>query len=218
MASEESGRTTWLWVAGAVVVALVVGAVVYVTRPKTEYSGPKDAPRILIIGDSITQLAQADIDKTFGGKTRLLVHAKWGKRSDQMLAPLKDGLNDPAGRPAAVILNLGTNDALQHRDAATADYLKAVQAAEKAPCVVLTNITALPTPADNAVADELNATMSKLAASQPKVHIADWRSLATSNPQLMVPPDNFHPTVSGRTALAELYLQSLRSCPNHPVP
>lgn len=216
MASSKTGTNVWKWWAAAVVLVILVVATLIVTRPESKYSGPKGAPRVLVVGDSITVLSGGAIKQTLGTKDRLRIEAQFGKRTDEMLSRLKGGMDDPSGKPAAIILNLGTNDALQKRPTAEADYLKLVHAAEEAPCIVLTTINVQGDPAAGEVVRRLNAITNVIATGNPKVRVADWQQIITSNPQLLLPNDQVHPGAEGSQVLADLYARTLPGCPNHP--
>jgi len=217
VASSSKRTRAWRWWAAAVVLVALIVATLIFTRPPSKYSGPEGAPRVLVVGDSITVLSTGAIRQTLGSKARLRIEAQFGKRTDEMVSRLKSGIDDPAGKPAAIIINLGTNDALQKRPTAEADYLNLVHAAEKAPCIVLTTVNVQGDPAGGEVVRRLNAMTNSIAAGNPKVRVADWQQIITSNPQLLLPNDQVHPGVEGSQALADLYARTLSGCPNHPV-
>src|SRR5437879_6309361 len=86
----------------AVVVAVVVTLVVVAAQPSS--------PTIPVVGDSIMFYAGRDISAALGTGYDVDVHAGIGKRIDQMLPTVRDSTRDS---PWAVVVDLGTNDALQ---------------------------------------------------------------------------------------------------------
>lgn len=218
MASTNSNSQVRAALAAALLIALVVVVARLVGRPGSKYVGPKGAPRVLVVGDSITAMSNGNIQQALGNKVRLRFEAQWGKRSDEMRGRLEAGLDDSAGRPAAVIMNLGTNDALQHRPSAVTDYQRTFAKAQRVGCVVLVTVNVRNDPAAAVVATEIDSAIGRLAADRPNVRVADWKALVDANPGLLRDGDEVHPGPNGALVLADLYQRTLRSCPNHPIP
>src|SRR5947207_10610655 len=90
--------------AGVAMVAVVGMLVAIVVRPSSS--------TVPVVGDSITFFAGRDISAALGSGYHADVHAGIGKRIDQMLPTVRDVMRD---HPLAVVVDLGTNDALQAR-------------------------------------------------------------------------------------------------------
>ncbi|HTD50912.1 MAG TPA: hypothetical protein VK771_09950, partial [Acidimicrobiia bacterium] len=65
---------------------------------------------VSVVGDSITVVARPDISSALAGSYDTNVHGIWGQRIDQMLPTLSAVLRQ---HPSAVVVNLGSNDAIQ---------------------------------------------------------------------------------------------------------
>ncbi len=216
MSNRKSSTSAWIaGIAAVVVVAALVGLVVYLNKPSSTYRGPARAPRVLVVGDSITVLSASAIQKALDQQVRLRIEAKFGQRTDQMLGRLESGITDPEGRPAAIIVNLGTNDALQQHPDPAKNFLRIATKADSAPCLVLTTVNVRKDPKAQRVVDIVNNTLGAFAFTHPNVRIADWKRVVQAHPDYLLPGDQVHPNAQGQTALAQLYVQALRSCPNH---
>src|SRR5438094_474710 len=109
-------------------VAVVALVFVVLTRPSSS--------TVPVVGDSITFFAGRDISAALGSGYHADVHAGIGKRIDQMLPTVRDVMRD---HPLAVVVDLGTNDALQaqtHPNWQTG-FRQMIAALSPAQCVVL---------------------------------------------------------------------------------
>ena len=88
----------------ALVIALVVFASVW-TRDRRRVTA-----NTAIVGDSITVLIQDELHHRLGTRYNADVRARSGARIDEMLEPLRAALRN---NPRDVVVNLGTNDALE---------------------------------------------------------------------------------------------------------
>jgi lysophospholipase L1-like esterase len=190
-----SGRRTWIAV--AVVVALIVGAVALWPR--------SHGPKVAVVGDSITVFARHDLNHALDSAYDVKTSAVMGQRIDQMLAPLQ---HDLKSHPRAVVVNLGTNDVLQarlHPDWRTG-FNAMIALVASTPCVVLTTISTLATTSAAAVpsvATDINAAIIGAAASHPNFHVLDWNGIVHGpNGIALLIPDRIHPSGPGSRIIA----------------
>lgn len=134
-------------------------------------------PDVVVVGDSITDLASGSIEAALAPKYHPILVYHDGMRIDQMLPPLALALSADA-HVSAVVENLGTNDALQGGRYADwrASWTRLRSMTAKVPCVVLTTIN--PT-ADaygkRSIASAINRDVDQLAKSDPKRYkVVDW--------------------------------------------
>jgi lysophospholipase L1-like esterase len=182
--------------------------------------GSGNAPVVTVVGDSITVLSAPGVEAELGGYA-LYIRAEDGKRIDQMVPVLAAELRrDPRG----VVINLGTNDAIQART--HPDWLSgfnAVWALVRArPCVVFVTVS---TNADilgrHLVAVDINHAIGRLAARNRNVRIVDWNAAVHADPSLLAsrnpPADHIHPyTARAWRWLGIRYRSALLSCGLHP--
>ncbi len=140
-------------------------------------------------------------------------------RIDQMLVPVASDLQDN-GPTAAVVINLGTNDAIAGGNSAPAmasfDQLLATVGSVR--CVVLTTIG--PFADDRGGSDvgaTLNRRMADLVAGDPRRYkLVDWnRFLGTLGPgtrQHYLQSDLIHETPAGARWIAASDAAALRTC------
>jgi hypothetical protein len=134
-------------------------------------------PYVIVVGDSITDLASGSIQSALDPKYQSVLVYKDGQRIDQMLPGLNLAM---AAHPTtkAVVENLGTNDALQGGRQADwrASWARLMSSTSKVPCVVLTTIN-LSSDAygGRPVATGINRDIKKLATSHPtRYKVVDW--------------------------------------------
>jgi lysophospholipase L1-like esterase len=168
-------------------------------------------------------LATPNIREALSGTYDETIIAENGQRVAEMTPRLQQAIDDDA--PAAVIVNLGTNDAVQGRSSARAvsDFERLVETTAEVPCVVLTTLsTTLDASFENSVATELNARIRKLRANDPnRYQVVDWDA-AVSAPggaaRLMADPasgisDGVHENATaGRQWFADEYVEALSRC------
>jgi hypothetical protein len=175
-------------------------------------------PSVVFDGDSITVLATPAIHQLLDPSYDVDVLAVDGIRINQSLPALESALKL---HPSAVVLNLGTNDALQggtHPDWVSS-WDELIRITRSTPCVVLTTIN----PAADAlthrpIATSINADIRALAARDPKKYkVADWsrflgRHVSTQRTYLRAEPILIHPTPAGAVKLAALDQNALAKC------
>ena len=119
------------------------------------------------------------------------------------------------------LINLGTNDVLQHVPTAqsTAGLQQMVSDFSSASCVHLVTINThlkLPDTQYHAGAVALNDAIAKLAADNGNVDVIDWDAInadaiTKSNPNGLT-FDGVHPTADGQSQLESAYSDALEKC------
>ena len=175
-------------------------------------------PSVVFDGDSITVLATPAIHQLLDPSYDVEVLAVIGIRIDQSLPALESALRF---HPDAVVVNLGTNDALQggaHPDWVSS-WDKLIRITRNTPCVVLTTINpAADSLSHRPIATRINADIRALAARDPKKYkVADWsgflsRHLRNQRTYLLAQPILIHPTPAGAVKLATLDQNALAKC------
>ena len=187
-----------LLLALAVVVAVVILIVAVLARGST--------PTVSIVGDSITFFAGRDITTALGDTYHADVHSGIGKRIDEMLPTLQSAVRH---HPFALVVNLGTNDALQaqtHPDWRTG-FARMIAILAPARCVVLTTVSTLvhDSAAAPAVASDINDAIVAAAAAHANLHVVDWNAAVhgPTGTNLLI-TDRIHPSTAGDLTLAAL--------------
>jgi hypothetical protein len=185
---------------GSAVVMLVAAIALIVLWARS------DQKRVSIVGDSIAFFARADETAALGSAYRVNAQAGIGKRIDEMLPSVRTVARN---HPFAVVVNLGTNDALQatsHPDWRPAFDSMITTLADQH-CVLLTtvNTTMRGEPGVTSVAEGINAAEVAAVASRPNFHIIDWNAvLHAPNGLGFLTSDRVHPNNSGQLRLAAL--------------
>ena len=175
-------------------------------------------PSVVFDGDSITVLATPAIHQLLDPRYDVDVLGVIGIRINESLPALQSALRF---HPDAVVVNLGTNDALQggeHPDWVSG-WDKLIRITRNTPCVVLTTIN----PAADAlshrpIAKRINAAIRRLAAQHPmKYKVADWsgflsRNVRNQRTYLRPEPILIHPTPAGAEKLVTLDQRALAKC------
>jgi lysophospholipase L1-like esterase len=175
-------------------------------------------PSVVFDGDSITVLATPAIHQLLDPSYDVSVLGVIGIRINQSLPALQSALRF---HPDAVVVNLGTNDALQggEHPGWVSGWDKLIRITRNTPCVVLTTIN----PAADAlshrpIARRINAAIRRLAAQHPvKYKVADWsgflrRNIRDQRTYLRAEPSLIHPTPAGAEKLAALDQRALAKC------
>src|SRR5438094_3203328 len=147
-------------------VAVVALVFVVLTRPSSS--------TVPVVGDSITFFAGRDISAALGSGYHADVHAGIGKRIDQMLPVVRDVMRD---HPLAVVVDLGTNDALQaqtHPDWQTG-FQRMIATLSPAQCVMLTTINTLVDDRSGGppVASQINRAIGAAVSTHTNFHVVD---------------------------------------------
>lgn len=178
-----------------------------------------DLPRVSVIGDSMTALAQPDISTELEGTFAVGFVFRISVRIGQMLDLVASDLRDNRPTEAAVI-NLGTNDAIAGGDSAQAlaTFDQLLRTVGPVRCVVLTTIG--PFADDRGRSDvgaSLNRRMDGLVAADPRRYkLVDWsRLLGTLDPEarrFVLQPDQIHETEAGARWIANSDKAALDTC------
>ncbi len=166
--------------------------------------------RVTVIGDSLTVRATTQIRAAFRGD-RISINGENGKRADELVAALKHHL--PAD---VVIVNVGTNDAIQARTHPDwrSGFDEIVSLVENVPCVVFATVSTIVGSAEHStVAAQINAEIRNLARSRSNVRVVDWNA-AVHGPDAKnyLDFDGIHETPAGAEWFADQYARAIRSC------
>lgn len=197
------------WRGGALVVAFfMVMAALLATLGG---SGPT---QVLVVGNSIASLSAAEIETLLSPNYAVQVDAVVGAT---MHAQLPTIISLMATRPDDVVVELGTNDANGMNPDWAAAFDQEVDALRSARCVVLVNVNTNVqppnwSPAQVAVARQLNEAMATVARQHSTFHVLDWDGAVAAHPGAgWVDAGQIHPTPAGRRALAHLIATALRN-------
>jgi hypothetical protein len=194
----------------SVVLVVSVAAIVVVA-----YISSPELGSVAVVGDSITVVAHDDIAASLAGAYSPDFHAIWGQRIDQMLPTL----SVVAGRhPSDVVVNLGSNDAIQaatHPDWQRA-FDQMIEMLAPMHCVVLTTVSTLldVSPGSAPVAADIDAAIVSVASTRPNFHVIDWNAAVHApNGVGLLSADRVHPSPAGQLTLADLIRTALdRDC------
>jgi lysophospholipase L1-like esterase len=192
------------------------------------YSGNQLGPKVGIVGDSITCLSARDIASDFSSAYAYQIGCKDGITISQGTTYAQAIDKSVQGAPAAFIVNLGTNDALQSSHDIGPSNNADIGAAWKAltnlssdlsnvPCVIWVTVSEIPDLYGSHVAEGINDWIGAWTSSHPGNFELDWWSLLLqgNNATLWLSSrDGIHTTEAGQRELASLYLQAVQhDCP-----
>lgn len=164
-----------------------------------------------VVGDSITVMTSDELEAS---EQDWDVEAVIGATAGEMVAPAEQ-LSERS--PDQVVLNVGTNDALQRLpvDRATTDLERLVATFGDARCVHLVTIsTGLPPtgePPSADIAAQINEWIEQRAGGDERLRVIDWDAEVSAEPDLMM-ADRIHPDDSGQERLASMMAEAVRSC------
>jgi GDSL-like Lipase/Acylhydrolase family len=182
--------------------------------------GGSRGPVVAVVGDSITVVSAPGVEAELRGYA-LYMRAVDGKRIDEMVPALRTEMQR---NPKAVVVNLGTNDAMQaqtHPDWLTG-FNSVWDLTRARSCVIFVTVS---TNADylgkSSVAADINHAIRQLAAKHHNVRVVDWNAAVHTDPSLLAsrnpPADRIHPYSSrGWRWLGNHYRSALLSCGVHP--
>lgn len=167
-----------------------------VQQPHTDSGQPK----LGFVGDSITVLSEADINAHYPAYD-VSILAVTGAQARDLVAGVRD---EAATHPAAMIINVGTNDAAHGATDTAAKLDEMVALTSDVPCVVFVTVNA------HNPSWGPNSAMAYNAKIRTFSHVVDWD--AAWNSAWFDYPDNPHPNATGRQALLEAEDQALSEC------
>jgi lysophospholipase L1-like esterase len=161
-------------------------------------------PAVYVVGDSITYLSEASIaaDLSKAGY-QPTIRATPGVKIGQSQAEIASLAQK---QPWTWIIELGTNDAGAQDNVWPEQFLAEWSLVSAAKCVIYVTVSSRA----GSVAQQIDASMQKLAAAHPNVHLLDWGTIEYQNPA-WVTGDGIHPTPAGQAALAALETQTLHN-------
>lgn len=197
-----------LMAAAAVVVAAVAPAA---GAPTTDGSGA-GKPMVGVVGDSITFLIQPALSAALAPTYSYEINGYPGRTIAQQYPVLETMLRDPP-RPRAMIVNLGTNDALRDNVGWPRSFVRQVNALRSTSCVILVNIDqGLDKLFGNRIANRINAAIARTVARHRNFHEIDWNAVLAAHPRRgLLMADHIHPSPAGQRVLVRLYLRALRT-------
>jgi hypothetical protein len=162
------------------------------------------------------RLAIPDIARALDSGYDVTMKARNGQRIDQMLPDLQNALRHH--RPvAAVVENLGTNNAIQadRYKRSLSDFNLFIAETEPVGCVVLTTVsTYLDNLSRGTVARDINTRIRELHRQNPRKYpVVDWDALLHAPQGLLrwsgLPP---HENTAGEQWFADQYAHALQQC------
>jgi lysophospholipase L1-like esterase len=187
-----------------------------VTVPATSTVDGSTVPGrpLTVVGDSLSVLGRKPIRAVLGAAGwDVLVDAFPGRTTADQIPALRYAVGDPR---RAVVIELGTNDALQVADGRIEQRAVLSSIGQALDlfgdrCVVWVVPGRDPegkgARVGAAIADELTAQ----AARRPNLHLADFGAVLEEHPEYLT-DDQVHLTDDGSQALAELMADSVASC------
>jgi lysophospholipase L1-like esterase len=175
---------------------------------------------VVVIGDSITHLAQDEVARQAGDQFRFTIKATNGATSTEMLAEAQE-ISDR--RPDQLVINLGTNDINTDvpADETIANIRAIADLFDSADCVHLTtlneHIVSYERPILATRAAEMNDRFHQLLEDDGDFDLVDWnlaieQYIADGRPEGPLLYDTVHPTDVGQRILTDIYTDALRSC------
>jgi hypothetical protein len=207
---DAKGR---LWTLYCVIAWLCVPVVLVVALhrwPTTDTSpAPRDTtttssgPRVLIFGDSISQVASPDVNAALGTRYKLTTNARY--RSTR----------GTEARPDAAIIELGSDAALLGTQSWQPDLDAILATVRPVACVAFVTVspvedyyfTTLTHQRPRNIAAKWNAALRAAVGRDPHFHLVDWAAVAT--PEAGFVYDGTHPTELGRAWLVAQYRKVL---------
>jgi lysophospholipase L1-like esterase len=181
--------------------------------------GGSGAPRVAVIGDSLTALAQPELSRVLMPGYDVSYLYRISVRTDQMLELVANDSHDNGPAWGAVV-NLGTNDAIQGRSTAEAvgayDQLLAILRPTR--CVVLTTVSiAADTGGRTGVAAALNRRIAAAVDMDPtRYRVVDWNGflagLDATARSTYLRSDGIHESGTGARWMASADRAALDDC------
>lgn len=200
----------------AVGILIVVVAVAAIRLASGGGSVDEEKPRVLVLGDSITNHGQRPLRDTIGPVYALSIEGQDNFRIDQQVPVAERWATRPFEQ---VVINLGTNDVVQGWpvDQSAASLQRLVDLFTTARCIHLVTVNeSLPgrTAGTAEHAAELNERIREIAASDPRARVVDWNAIVVEQEAqgVKVTSDGVHPTEDGQQLLVGAYEASINAC------
>lgn len=177
-------------------------ALVAILVPACSFGGDDDGPVVLVVGDSVTDLSRQELGQDFGWADELIVRAKAGATTEELLPLAEDGASHD---PDIGVFLPGYNDILkQQADTGALDDM--VELAAGLPCSVW---LLLPTDGgyDPAQVEAWNGRLEQAADEHDSIHLSsDWKRLVEESPDFtfLSRRDAIHPNKAGQRAIASV--------------
>lgn len=132
---------------------------------------------IVFIGDSNMRISEAAIREKFELHTKVSLDGQDGQRIDQMLDEIEATVSDPADKPDAVVIYLGTNDVMQENPDWAVGFNRMIGSLSTVDCVQLVTVN---TRTDArygktfGTAEAINQAIEQTAETHPNIHKVDW--------------------------------------------
>ena len=176
-------------------------------------------PAVLVLGDSITELGAAPLaaDLRWAYRGSFIGHS--GYRVDELLPEARA---QAPGAPDRVILNVGTNDALQgwplDQSIQSLQEMGRLFAGTRCLAFVTVNENVFNPNRDVAASARAINDVIRAVAAEHHADVIDWSAYVRDRDQPTQPDgaltlDLIHPTERGYVALAGLYEERLARCP-----
>jgi len=179
------------------------------------------AVHVGVFGDSITYDSASAIESTLGPRYAYVLNGTPGATITEETPAVKTAMTNGREQIRDVILNLGTNDAIQEGVGNNTNWQQSLSDllgdVDSAQCVILvtvnTNADHYWGPTENSnVAAQINQDIYAVRALDPgRYKVIDWNSLVHQNLDWLQ-PDGIHPSAIGQKGLADWYALALSVC------
>ncbi len=215
-------RRLWLIaVLFGVVSSIVLGTTVVLATRSSGPSRPEPTERVVLLGDSITELSGSTLEDRLGDRWAVVVDGQSGATVAQRLPAAERAAADD---PRQVVVNLGTNDVTLLLDPAESlarmrDLLALFPDAACLHVVTVGEGIEINGRSYATEAAAYNDGLRSLAAADPRITVLDWDAALRSDEDVngTAPDallyDTVHPTARGEKVLAALYATGLEACP-----
>lgn len=172
-----------------------------------EFVGTRGGRRVVVVGDSITELSRDAIVAALEDRAEVRVDGFSGRRIAGVLPHLADAV---ATSPDVAVVNLGTNDMLDEHEAFGPDLDRMLGLAGRVPCAVVVTIhDGVHEPVDANIGTAINEHL-RAAAATGSIHLVDWNAAVHRDPGLVV-DDGIHPNTRGQRWIADAIRDAIRS-------
>jgi lysophospholipase L1-like esterase len=154
-------------------------------RRKTPKKNSEEKPYVAFVGDSITILASSPntlspngaIQEAFNDSYRTRIEAQNGQKIQQMLDEILDVVQDPSGPPAALVLNLGSNNVTQEDPHWKPAFDQMINSVRSIPCVLLVTVNEKTDQIHgrtNGTARDINRAIVDTVGTSKNMYIVTW--------------------------------------------